>query len=86
MNFSEIFDKYLPYLCKDPLFRIKDTDPRGQLITDPVLLIHDILVRVRILLFCQWPSKATKFFAYYFLKLHLYHFPKIESHKEVTKQ
>jgi hypothetical protein len=26
------------------------------------------------------------FFAYYFLKVHLHHFSKIKSHKEVTKQ
>jgi hypothetical protein len=26
------------------------------------------------------------FFAYYLLKVHLHHFPKIKSHKEVTKQ
>jgi hypothetical protein len=28
----------------------------------------------------------VSFFAYYFLKLHLHHFSKIKSHKEVTKQ
>jgi hypothetical protein len=28
----------------------------------------------------------TKFFAYYFLKVHLHHFSKIKSPKEVTKQ
>ncbi len=33
--------------------------------------------------FRQWPSS---FFADYFLKLHLHHFSKIKSHKEVTKQ
>jgi hypothetical protein len=29
---------------------------------------------------------SSKFSAYYFLKLHLHHFSKIKSHKEVTKQ
>jgi hypothetical protein len=28
----------------------------------------------------------SKFFAYYFLKVHLRHFSRIKSHKEVTKQ
>jgi hypothetical protein len=36
----------------------------------PVLRIHEIKF----------------FFAYYFLKVHLHHFSKIKSHKEVTKQ
>jgi hypothetical protein len=36
--------------------------------------------------FRQRPSRRPKksFFAYYFLKVHLYHFSKIKSHKEVT--
>ena len=41
--------------------------------------------------FPQWPSRLQKkvfqsFFYVYFLKLHLHHFSKIKSHKEVTKQ
>ncbi len=43
--------------------------------------------------FLQWPSRWQKkkkifqcFFAYYILKLHLYHFSKLKNHKEVTKQ
>jgi hypothetical protein len=28
----------------------------------------------------------SKFFAYFFLKVHLHHFPMIKGHKEVTKQ
>jgi hypothetical protein len=31
-------------------------------------------------------NKKKSFFAYYFLKVHLHHFSKINSHKEVTKQ
>ncbi len=31
-------------------------------------------------------NKKLGFFAYYLLKLHLHHFSKIKSHKEVTKQ
>ncbi len=46
-----------------------------------------IRMRIRILLFSSVTFKtSTKFFAYYFLKVHLYHFSKLKSHKEVTKQ
>jgi hypothetical protein len=31
-------------------------------------------------------NSFSKFSAYYFLKVHLRHFSKIKSHKEVTKQ
>jgi hypothetical protein len=31
-------------------------------------------------------NKNFKFFAYFFLKVHLHHFSKIKSHNEVTKQ
>jgi len=31
-------------------------------------------------------KKFLRFLAYYFLKVHLHHFSKIRSHKEVTKQ
>jgi hypothetical protein len=57
-----------------------------------VLRIHDILVwiRIRIQLFCVIGLKDTnkililkKFSAYYFLKVHLRHFSKIKSQKEV---
>jgi hypothetical protein len=34
----------------------------------------------------QGANKKTIFFAYYFLKVHLHHFSKIKSLKEVTKQ
>ncbi len=43
--------------------------------------------------FRQWPSRwqlkiifSLNFFVYYFLKLHLHHFSRKKSHKEVTKQ
>jgi hypothetical protein len=39
---------------------------------DPAIFVSDI--------------QDGKFFAYYFLKLHLHHFSKIKSHKEVTKR
>jgi hypothetical protein len=67
----------------------------------PVLRIRDILVRIRIRRFVpltngsglgscyfrQWPSRwRWSFFACYFLKLHLHHFLKIKSRKEITKQ
>ncbi len=59
----------------------------------PVLWIRDIFVRIRILLFSSGTFKMQKklvfkYFAYYFLKVHLrvHHFSKIKSHqKEVTK-
>ncbi len=59
------------------------------LFSKPVLRIHDILawirIRIRILPFSSLPFKAPtknylflkKFFCYYFLKVHLHHFSKI---------
>ncbi len=47
---------------------------------------------MRILLFSSVTFKTStnffifRFFAYYFLKVHLHHFSKIKSHEEVTKQ
>jgi hypothetical protein len=57
------------------------------------LWIHDIALRIsttnlRILLCLsvtfKMPTK-NNFFAYYFLNVHLHHYLKIKSHKEVTK-
>jgi hypothetical protein len=68
----------------------------------PVLRIHVILERIRIRVsipltngswsgscfFRQWPSRRQQkiLFSSIFLKVHLHHFSKIKSHKEVTKQ
>ncbi len=66
--------------------------------TDPFPVIHTSWIRIRnrmqirILLFRQLPSrrqqqqKFLRFFAHYFLKVHLQHFSKIKRPKEVTKQ
>jgi hypothetical protein len=56
---------------------------------EAVLRTHDILVWIRILLFSsltfKMPTKnkffVKNFFAYYFLKVHLHHFPKIKGQK-----
>ncbi len=45
----------------------------------PVLQIHEILVRI--LLFSSLIFRTSSFFAYYFLKVHLHHFSKINSYK-----
>jgi hypothetical protein len=56
-----------------------------------VLRIHDILVWIRIQINLQVAYKKLIFYlkvfsAYYFLKVHLHHYSKIKSQKEVTKQ
>jgi hypothetical protein len=50
-----------------------DADP------DPAIFVTDLQGR-------QEQKKISKFFANYFLKVHLHHFSKIKTHKEVTKQ
>ncbi len=46
-------------------------------------------IQLRILFFSSVTFKTStknKFFAYYFLKVHLHHYSKIKSHKEVKKE
>jgi hypothetical protein len=50
-----------------------DADPDAD--PDPAIFVSDL----------QDVNKKL-FFAYYLLKVHLHHFSKIKSHKEVTKQ
>jgi hypothetical protein len=57
----------------DPYFLLMVPD------ADPAIFVSDLQDVNKSLFF---PS----FFAYYFLKVHLYHFSKIKSHKEVKKQ
>jgi hypothetical protein len=49
-------------------------DPAPDADPDPAIFVSDL------------QDINKKFFAYYFLKVHLNHFSKIKSHKEVTKQ
>ncbi len=60
-----------------------------------MLWIRDILVQIRIrgsdpAIFVKTATKKQKknlrVFAYYFLKIHLHHFSKLKSPKEVTKK
>jgi hypothetical protein len=49
-----------------------DPDP----VSDPAIFVTDL----------QDANKKNSFSSYYFVKVHLYHFSKTKSHKEVTKQ
>ncbi len=60
----------------DPYLWLMDPDPFAD--SDPAIFVSD-LQDVKKLFF-------SKFFAYYFLKIHLHQFSKWKSHKEVTKQ
>jgi hypothetical protein len=51
-------------------------DPDPAQAPDPAVFVIDL----------QDANKKLFFSAYYFLKVHLHHFSKIKSHKEVTKQ
>ncbi len=53
-------------------------DPDSDADPDPAIFVSDF----------QYVNhkKFSMFFAFYFLKLHFYHFSKIKSHTEVTKQ
>jgi hypothetical protein len=63
---------------------------------DDVLVLDDIKVGVFMIFwygsrsgscyFCQFQDLRSFFAYYYFLKVHLHHFSKDKSHKEVTKQ
>jgi hypothetical protein len=65
---------------------------------DPRIHASEKWIRIRILLFSSLPGnlqdankklsekKQKNFSAYYFLKVHLHHFSKIKSPKEVTRQ
>jgi hypothetical protein len=56
----------------------------------PRIRTFDQRIRLRILLFSsvtfKMPTKNDFFYAYSFLKVHLYHSSMIKSHKEVTKR
>jgi hypothetical protein len=43
-------------------------------------------IRIRILLFSSFKTQTKNYYsAYYFLKVHLYHFPQMKSHKKSHK-
>ncbi len=54
----------------DTYLWLMDRDP------DPAIFVSDL----------HDGNKKFQFFSYYFLKVHLHHFSKQKSHKEVTKQ
>ncbi len=62
----------------DPCLRLMepDSDP------DPAIFVIDLQDANKKLIFV----KKLSFSAYYFMKVHLHHFSKIKSPKEVTKQ
>jgi hypothetical protein len=55
-------------------------DPDPDLDADPAIFVIDLQDANKNLI------KKKVFLVYYFLKIHLHHFSKIKSHKEVTKQ
>jgi hypothetical protein len=61
----------------DPYIRLMDPDSDPDADPDPAIFVSNLQ---------DVNKKYQSFFAYYFLKIHLHHFSKINSHKEVTKQ
>ncbi len=53
---------------------------------DPCLSLVDQVLDSAIFVINLKTPTNNYFSAYYFLKVHLHHFSKIKSHKEVTKQ
>jgi hypothetical protein len=51
-----------------------------------MLRIRDIMVRLRIRISDLQIRIPSKFFAYYFLKVHIHHVSKIKNHKKVTEE
>jgi hypothetical protein len=78
-------------VCTDAssVIRIRTTRLQARYLYQvPVPSVAD-RIRIRILLFSSVPFKtSTKFFCLlgYFLKVHLHHFSRIKSNKEITKQ